>query len=273
MSEKDLYSVLGADPIATEDELRRAYLAAAKANHPDRFQSYVQKARATRRMQEINHAYSVLKDADSRRAYDARRTMPPSEQSSPEFHSYPRSTATALESSPVPWWIVPVWLTASGVFAYWWWHLFGDQWDSSYFGILYVAIVSLFVGPLLALVAAVSIGIPFFILGAAFWSSFDSRHQISSRRFPRIVVDFIIRLAALVAAVWLLLKGFHWGIGDLVFLYLLYVCGALAGELGALLFYVFRGLRTVKVTNALVLATAMTPANRPLQPPRGARGC
>ncbi len=69
---------MGGSASATTEELRRAYLRRARQLHPDQFVGHGSKerARAERRMQELNAAWSVLSDNDARRAYDAslRRT-------------------------------------------------------------------------------------------------------------------------------------------------------------------------------------------------------
>lgn len=70
IDDRDLYRVLGVGWGATPDEIRAAYRARAKENHPDRFASYVHRLRATTRMQEINAAYAILRDPERRRAYD-----------------------------------------------------------------------------------------------------------------------------------------------------------------------------------------------------------
>lgn len=66
------YEVLGISRDADAAAVRRAYLVAARAHHPDYFVDGDDRARATaaRRMQEINEAWSVLGDAKRRAAYD-----------------------------------------------------------------------------------------------------------------------------------------------------------------------------------------------------------
>src|SRR2546426_11119018 len=71
---KTYYDILGVAPDASQDAIRTAFRSAARRYHPDLFPSYVQKLRATAKMQEVNAAYAVLRDPDSRRAYDA--TLP-----------------------------------------------------------------------------------------------------------------------------------------------------------------------------------------------------
>lgn len=63
---KDYYSTLGADESSTACEIDRLYKRLAVKHHPDR-------GGDEEEMKTLNEAYGVLRDADSRRAYDAER--------------------------------------------------------------------------------------------------------------------------------------------------------------------------------------------------------
>lgn len=66
MEFKDYYKVLGVERGASDDEIKKAFRKLARKHHPD-----VSKASdAAARMQEINEAYDVLRDAEKRAAYD-----------------------------------------------------------------------------------------------------------------------------------------------------------------------------------------------------------
>jgi hypothetical protein len=69
---KTHYETVGAAPAASPDQVRRAYLKRARQLHPDQFvdRPAAERARAERRMQDLNAAWSVLSDAGARRAYD-----------------------------------------------------------------------------------------------------------------------------------------------------------------------------------------------------------
>ncbi len=70
----DHYRVLQVTRDAEPEVVERAYRALSLKHHPD-VVSPGRRHAATRRMQEINAAYAVLRDPARRRAYDA--TLPP----------------------------------------------------------------------------------------------------------------------------------------------------------------------------------------------------
>ncbi|HEX8176812.1 MAG TPA: DnaJ domain-containing protein [Pyrinomonadaceae bacterium] len=63
---KDYYSTLGAETDSSPGEIERLYKRLAVQHHPDR-------GGCEEQMKALNEAYGVLKDADTRRAYDAER--------------------------------------------------------------------------------------------------------------------------------------------------------------------------------------------------------
>jgi hypothetical protein len=66
------YDVLGVRSDAPPEDVRRAYLDRARALHPDRAAatSTTDADRAARRMQEVNEAWRILRDPNTRAAYD-----------------------------------------------------------------------------------------------------------------------------------------------------------------------------------------------------------
>ncbi len=61
------YRILGVDPSAPVDQIKKAFQANAQEIHPDKNLS----ANATRKFQQLNEAYQILGDPDSRSKYDA----------------------------------------------------------------------------------------------------------------------------------------------------------------------------------------------------------
>ncbi len=70
------YEILGVGPKAQHDEIRHAYLAAARRWHPDRFGSSapIEAKKAEASMRRVNEAWRVLGDASLRRRYDLERS-------------------------------------------------------------------------------------------------------------------------------------------------------------------------------------------------------
>jgi len=73
---RELYSILGVSPEASQKEIENAYRMRARILHPDRFDQDTQAADlriANAMMAELNAAYSVLREAEKRAQYDAER--------------------------------------------------------------------------------------------------------------------------------------------------------------------------------------------------------
>lgn len=68
----DVYAVLGVPPNATQAELKSAHRALVRRHHPD-LAPPAQRDAATRRVQEINVAYGLVRDPQRRAAYDRAR--------------------------------------------------------------------------------------------------------------------------------------------------------------------------------------------------------
>jgi len=64
----DFYRVLGVDPDASDDDIKRAYHRLARAYHPD---LNPDNPAAEERLKAVNKAYEVLSDPNQRAEYDA----------------------------------------------------------------------------------------------------------------------------------------------------------------------------------------------------------
>jgi hypothetical protein len=88
------YDTLGVRPGADQAAIRSAYLAKARAHHPDRHvdASPAVRASTARTMREVNAAWAVLSDPAARRDYDARLAA----------QARPSSGATGASRAPGP---------------------------------------------------------------------------------------------------------------------------------------------------------------------------
>jgi curved DNA-binding protein len=67
MASKDYYEMLGVSKNASDEEIKRAYRKLAMKYHPDRNPN---KKEAEERFKELNEAYAVLSDKETRKQYD-----------------------------------------------------------------------------------------------------------------------------------------------------------------------------------------------------------
>eukprot|EP00747_Dinoflagellata_sp_TGD_P088830 gnl/TRDRNA2_/TRDRNA2_164133_c0_seq1.p1 gnl/TRDRNA2_/TRDRNA2_164133_c0~~gnl/TRDRNA2_/TRDRNA2_164133_c0_seq1.p1 ORF type:complete len:281 (-),score=41.99 gnl/TRDRNA2_/TRDRNA2_164133_c0_seq1:158-1000(-) len=84
----DYYAVLGVARDAADDDIGKAYKKLALKYHPDKNQG---DATAEESFKKVMEAYTVLKDATSRRTYDLKTPLPPQRQASSS--SVPRPAA------------------------------------------------------------------------------------------------------------------------------------------------------------------------------------
>jgi len=98
------YEVLGIGPGADTEAIRRAYIAVAKASHPDRRQSDdpERRARADERIRAANAAWNVLRDPDRRAEYDLSLPSGPSASARPTGSTWSASSSGSTRRGPIP---------------------------------------------------------------------------------------------------------------------------------------------------------------------------
>ena len=71
--EVDLYAVLGVEPTAPQEDIKKAYRKLALIYHPDKHATAAEGAKlaASRKFQQVGFAYAVLSDKKRRAKYDA----------------------------------------------------------------------------------------------------------------------------------------------------------------------------------------------------------
>lgn len=72
MDFKDYYDILGVEPDASQEDIRRAYRKLARKYHPD----VSDQSDAETRFKEVSEAYEVLKDPEKRETFDQARAQP-----------------------------------------------------------------------------------------------------------------------------------------------------------------------------------------------------
>ena len=68
---KDYYEILGVSETSSKDEIKKAFRSLAKKYHPDRNGN---DENAIKKFQEVNEAYEVLSNEDSKKSYDEKKT-------------------------------------------------------------------------------------------------------------------------------------------------------------------------------------------------------
>ena len=112
-SNKDYYAVLGVDKQATQVEIERQYKRQAAKHHPDRGGNEDQ-------MKSVNEAYSVLRNAALRRAYDTSRRPTRGTRATPRFDAFvPVSTPSVRDIGVMGQVLSAVLCLGAGLFLLW----------------------------------------------------------------------------------------------------------------------------------------------------------
>ena len=109
MAGPDFYRILGVSPSASPDEIKSAHRELVKTFHPDLFSTSAEKARANRRLQQINEAYATLSNAGRRRQYDVRLS-----KSATAADGTSAATKRSSASAPRPLSAAMVWTDLAG---------------------------------------------------------------------------------------------------------------------------------------------------------------
>jgi hypothetical protein len=255
LSSKTYYDILGVARDASQDAIRSAFRSAAKRYHPDLFLSYIQKIQATAKMQGINTAYTILKDPESRRRYDAtlpkqgmdrpysvpgnssRNRRPTSQDGVTGAAANPHTRRHSRMEPGMPWMIF-IWLVASFAFGYLQWSGTKSK-TLGYF--LLNAAVSLMVSPLLLMVLFSILMLPAAYIMRGFHERSELHQRGLSSRKGKVFLDMLLRLAGLAAVVGVGALAWHYGFTpDLLFFALIAVGGGLIGEIAAMIVYLSR---------------------------------
>ncbi len=73
---EDYYELLGVSSGASTSDIRKAYAALARENHPDRFPDGARKDAASKVLQDITTAFNTLSNERQRSEYDQQRERP-----------------------------------------------------------------------------------------------------------------------------------------------------------------------------------------------------
>jgi hypothetical protein len=110
-----LYDTLEVIPSASQETIHAAYRSLISRNHPDKVAGLAPELQtlATTRTKEINHAYSVLRDATLRAAYDEQlrgSTNPSPRQQQPQSSNSPSPRAGFSRSDPRSRQVLAIWI-------------------------------------------------------------------------------------------------------------------------------------------------------------------
>lgn len=100
--EEDYYATLGVEESASQEEVRKAYLALAKKLHPDRFPNDPEKRIvAQSEFAKVTRAHDVICDAESRAEYDAVRLLTRKRQSQTNLSAVSGELAEDIDGQPI----------------------------------------------------------------------------------------------------------------------------------------------------------------------------
>jgi hypothetical protein len=254
-SSKTYYDILGVAPNASRDAIRTSFQSSAKRYHPDLFPTYIQKLRATAKMQEINAAYAVLKNPDSRREYDAtlpkrgvsvidpisgrggKTQQPTSENGGTGATAMPHGSRP-FRMEPGMGWMIVIWLISSFAWGYLQWSPIESKTLGAF---LLIAAYSLIVSPLLLMILFCILLLPASYIFRAFHQRSEFHQRAMPARKGKIILDMLLRLVGLAAIVGLGVATWHYNFMPDALAWPLIIAGSsLIGEIAALIIYLSR---------------------------------
>lgn len=247
----DFYAILGVQPDAPQQDIRTAFRALAKAHHPDQFPTYIQRIHATQRMQDINEAYSTLKDPERRRIYDLTRPRYVAPKSGPLGISPTAAHRETRVSSELAWGIA--WVGLSAVISVFYARGIPEPSLLKYAGAFVVSLLLMTPAIVIALLSV--LGPMLIVMSASF--CYSAEHRGEGPSGWALARDFTLRSGAFVAVVYV----FVWALSvrieiELLYVVMLGVIASLAGEIAAMVFYMFRSISVNRKTHALMLLAA-----------------
>jgi curved DNA-binding protein CbpA len=107
----DLYAILGVDPAATAEQITHAYRDLLRRHHPDTRPTtpdiHDQAPTEDARLQQVIHAYAVLRDPAQRARYDRGRSPSPPTRLDQQHRNAPPPAGTVVigtvDQPPPPW--------------------------------------------------------------------------------------------------------------------------------------------------------------------------